>query len=101
MEEFSDRGGKPPVVVDLCLQLIYCVLQTSYSETFELVPDMVSLGGCFLKGLGGGGWVTSARSPLVSILQHLMCTRYRARSADKPGGGEGDGDGMEMEMERW
>lgn len=106
MEEFSDRGGKPPVVVDLCLQFIYCVLQTSYSETFELVSDVVSLGGVFLKGLGGGGGATSARSPLVSILQHLMCTRYRARGTDKPdrGGRDGDGDGemvetMEMMVE--
>lgn len=36
MEELSDRGGETAVVVDFSLQLIYCVLQTSYSETFEL-----------------------------------------------------------------
>lgn len=36
MKVFFDGGRKTPVVVDLCLQLIYCVLQTSYSKTFEL-----------------------------------------------------------------
>lgn len=47
MEVFFDRGRKTPVVVDLCLQLIYCVLQTSYSKTLELIflLGVVSLGG--------------------------------------------------------
>lgn len=96
MEEFSDRGGKSPVVVDLCLQLIYCVLQTSYSETFELVPDMVSLGGCFLKGLGGGGLPALGLPwcPFFSILCVLVTgpgvPTSRVEEME-----------MEMEMERW
>lgn len=44
MEVFFDGGRKTPVVVDLCLQLIYCVLQTSYSKTFELFFVVVGCG---------------------------------------------------------
>lgn len=91
MEVLFDGGRKTSVVVDLSLQLIYCVLQTSYSKTFELFGRGVSfLLLSFLSVcLCSWGWqATSARSPLVSILQHRMCARYRANFADKPGAGE-------------
>lgn len=48
---------------------------------------------CLLVCVAGRWQATSARSPLVSILQHRMCARYRANFADKPGVGERGGYG--------